>query len=182
MTETQQTKVCPLCAETIKAAAKVCPHCRRGQGRLVFVSRYDLLALLSILVFVLIVVFSWYFFGTSRKFSPERHKITVLSTQFGVERTSDHTNVVVSGILTNASDYTWKLTGFEIRFLDGAGKTVDAENAGSEYMDLTILSHAECSFRLSLPFRESIPEHTSSRVRVTKAEQPGFWFASEAGE
>jgi RNA polymerase subunit RPABC4/transcription elongation factor Spt4 len=33
MPENEQTKVCPLCAETIKAAAKVCPFCRSKQGR-----------------------------------------------------------------------------------------------------------------------------------------------------
>jgi hypothetical protein len=33
MAEHEQTKVCPHCAEIIKAAAKVCPHCRYWQKK-----------------------------------------------------------------------------------------------------------------------------------------------------
>jgi hypothetical protein len=33
MAENESTKVCPHCAEIIKAAAKVCPHCRYWQKK-----------------------------------------------------------------------------------------------------------------------------------------------------
>ncbi len=178
MPETEPTKVCPLCAETIKAAAKVCPYCRRSQRGIFFLSRYDLFAVFSCLAIIAAFSFGWHLWGTRRQFSPAQHKITVLSTQFGVERNGDRTNVVMSGMLTNASAYTWKLTGFEIRFFDASGKTVDAAHAGSEYLELTVLPHAERSFRLDLPFREIVPAHASFSVTVAEAKPPGFWLDS----
>jgi hypothetical protein len=33
MGDASQTKTCKLCAESIKAAAKVCPFCQAHQGR-----------------------------------------------------------------------------------------------------------------------------------------------------
>ncbi len=176
MAENEQIKICPLCAESIKAAAKVCPHCRKLQGRFFCISQSDLHAILAVALFILSTFLAFYFFGSSRQYSPARHKILVLNKQFGIETTSDHTNVVVSGVLTNASDYTWKLTGFEIRFLDAAGKIIDTDHAGSEYMDLTVLPHDECSFHLNLPFREKVPAFAASKVTVTEAKEPGFWF------
>jgi uncharacterized protein (DUF983 family) len=176
MAENEQTKICPLCAEAIKAAAKVCPHCHKSQKRFFFISQYDLQAALVVVLFGVSAVLAFWFFGTGRQYSPELHKITVLSTQFSVEATSDHTNVVVSGVLTNASNYAWKLTGFQIRFLDADGKTVEMSNAGSEYMDLTVLPHSDRSFNLGLYFIKTIPAHSSSRMTVTEAKAPGFWF------
>ncbi len=176
MAENEQTKVCPLCAETIKAAAKVCPHCRKSQKRFFFLSQYDVQAILASALFILSLFFAFWFFGASRQYLPELHKITVLSTQFGIETTSEQTNVIVSGVLTNASGYTWELTGFQVRFLDAAGKTIEMSNAGSEYMDLTVLPYSDISFHLNLYSIKVIPAYTSSKMTVTEARDPGFWF------
>ncbi|MEJ0089125.1 MAG: hypothetical protein WDM80_05160 [Limisphaerales bacterium] len=75
------------CAETIKAAARVCPFCRKSQNRFFFISQYDLQAGLVLLFLILSVFLAFWFFGTGRRYSPELHKITVLSTQFGIEAT-----------------------------------------------------------------------------------------------
>jgi predicted nucleic acid-binding Zn ribbon protein len=176
MADNEQTKICPLCAEKIKAAARVCPFCRKSQKRFFFISQFDLQMVLVLVLFVLSVFLAFWFFGTGRQYSPELHKITVLSTQFGIETTSEHTNVVVSGVLTNASSYTWKLTGFQIRFLDAAGKTVEMSNAGSEYIDLTVLPHSDRSFHLDLYSIKTVPSYDSTKMTVTEAIDPGFWF------
>ncbi len=175
MVENKQTKICPLCAETIKAAAKVCPHCRKLQGRFCFISQHDAQAIGAVLVFIALAFLACWFFGTGREYSPKRHKIIVLSSQFGIESTKDHTNAIVSGVLTNASEYKWDVTRFEIRFLDAAGRIVDTESAGSEYQSLSVLPHGEASFHLGLSMK-TLPVFSNSQITVTEAKDPGFWF------
>ena len=177
MTESEQTKVCPLCAETIKAAAKVCPHCRRPQNRWFFISEHDAMALCALVVLIISVISVVRFFGFGRQYSPVRHKLTVLNTAFGVEATSEHTNVVVSGIVTNESDYTWQLMGFQVRFLDSGGKTFEVGNGSYAYC--VIPSHTESSFKLDLYSLQKIPQFSSVKAAVTEAKEPGFWFNND---
>jgi hypothetical protein len=58
MAETERTKVCPLCAETIKAAAKVCPYCRKSQRGWASFKVYDLGALAAALFFIGAIFFN----------------------------------------------------------------------------------------------------------------------------
>lgn len=183
MTDNEQTKICPLCAETIRAAAKVCPHCRRPQKRRFFISDHETHAIGALLFFIAAAFLALWFFTTGRRYSPEKHIITVLSAEFGVETTSYQTNeietnVIVSGVLTNASEYSWKLTGFEVRFLDAAGKTVDVGKGGSEYLDLIVLPHSDHAFHVSLFPMKTVPTHAGSMVTVTEASDPNFWFSN----
>ena len=176
MLENKPTKVCPLCAETIKAAAKVCPHCRRVQTRWFFINEYDLMAVMSVILFAGASFVCFKVFGEGRNFSSSRGKIIVLSSHASVEAHHDYTNVVVSGVLTNASDYAWNLGMFEVRYLDMAGKVVDADEGSGGF---TVLSHSEHSFRLTLYSRKTVPDHVSQQVQVRSASDPGFWWSSD---
>lgn len=172
MAEIETTKVCPLCAETIKAAAKVCPHCRKIQTRWFFINEYDLTAVLSVIFFVGAVFVAFKAFGEGRSFASSRDKVTVLSSQLSIDANHDYTNVVVSGIMTNASDYAWNLGRVEVQFLDAAGKVIDADASS---IGSTVLSHSDHSFRLTLYSRNTIPNHASYKVLVRSASDPGFW-------
>ena len=173
MAENEQTKVCPLCAETIKAAAKVCPHCHKIQKRWLFITQYDLLGIVTLLLVVGTVWILVKLFAEGRSFSSSRDKITVLSSQLAVDANSDDTNVVVSGILTNASNYAWNTKEFEVRFYDSSGKIVDT---GSGEDGFTVLPHSDHSFQITLYSRKSIPEHSSRKVILRSAGDPDAWF------
>jgi hypothetical protein len=171
MAENNQTKICRRCAETIKSAARVCPYCRTPQNRLIFISEHEACAIGAVMFFVGFAFLAFWIFGTGREYSPQRYKITVLSCQFGIEATRDHTNAIVSGVLTNESDYKWDVTRFEIRFLDSAGKIIDTDSAGSEYDALSVLPHSECPFHLGL-YMKALPAFSSSQITIKEAKDP----------
>jgi len=175
MPENESTKVCPLCTETIKAAAQVCPYCRRNQGRGWFLSRYDLLAMVTALLFIGALVVTGNFFNTGRSYASSRDKIEVLNSQLMVDVSGEARNVGMTGILTNKSDYAWHDLAFEVRYLDGSGKLLDVDS-GSE--DFTVLAHTDHSFHLDFASRKSAPEHASYKVIVRSAREPGRWFAT----
>lgn len=173
MSENEQAKICPLCAETIKAAARVCPHCRKIQRRGLFITKYDLLALAMPLLVLGTFFLLDQMFAKGRSFSPSRDKIEVLSSQMMVGDCGYSTNVVVSGILTNRSDYAWQMIEFEVRYLDGSGKIIDVDSGSDGF---TVLPHSDHSFHLTLYSRQSIPEHTSHKILIRSATDQNAWF------
>jgi hypothetical protein len=176
MAENEQTKVCPHCAETIKAAAKVCPHCHKIQKRWLFITGYDLLVLAMGLLFIGTVFWFIKMSSNGRSFSSSREKIEVLNSQLAIDDSHDHTNVIVSGVLTNSSDYEWEMRSFEVRYLNSSGKIVDVDLASDWF---TVLPHSDHSFHLTLWSRKSIPEHASYKVFVRSAKDSNAWFPGD---
>jgi hypothetical protein len=169
MPDNEQTKVCPLCAETIKAAAKVCPHCRRSQGRWFVLSRYDVLAIATPLLLVgAIYLFSRVFYQ-ERDFALDRDKILVLDFHFAVAKDRHETNVVVSGVLTNESEHSWDIGDFEIRYLNREGKILNAANSSDGFI---VLPHCDHSFSMTLYSLKSVPQFASCKIKVISAEDP----------
>ena len=173
MAETEPTKICPLCAETIKAAAKVCPHCRKVQGRGFFMSLNDWTGIGALIFLIAAVYVVIRLVGDGRDFGSSRGKVAVLSTQSDIEVSSSITNEFVFGVMTNASDYAWARVRFEVRFLDESGRLVYLENASD---DFTVLAHSDHSFRLLLDNYKSVPKHAECKVLVCSASDPNVWF------
>ena len=176
MAETEQTKVCPLCAETIKAAAKVCPYCRKSQRRLAFLTRYDV-GTIAAIVFLLGAVFIFERICYPRRdFGLDRNKIQVSNFDFAVERSRYYTNVVILGILTNGSEHAWNIEQFEVRFLDRDGKLAEMDDLSTG--DFTILPHSDHAFSEYLHRGEIFPRYASYRIGVLSAEDPRapFWL------
>jgi hypothetical protein len=176
MTENEQTKICPLCAETIKAAARVCPYCRKNQRRGLFLNRFDLIGAITALLMLATFLLLARMFTEGRSFSSNRDKIEVISSKVAFQIKPHYTNIVVSGILTNRSNYSWQIRAFEIRFFDGSGKIIDADEGWPDSR-LTVLPDSDHSFRFRLDSRKSIPEHASYKVMVRSANDPSIPFA-----
>jgi len=176
MAENEQTKVCPLCAETIKAAAKVCPFCRASQRRWPFLTVHDLIMILTVLFAFAASALLFHLMDHGRTFSPKRDHLEVLHSWMAVQMTEWgtrwSTNVVVEGIMTNGSPYAWKvgdLGELEVRFFGPDGKITDTDTISGD--EFTILPHSHHSFRFYLD-RKSIPEHASYKIYVRLAKDP----------
>ncbi len=174
MSESEQTKVCRRCAETIKAAAKVCPYCRSSQTRWLFVSKHEVIPILTLLLFAGTAWLIFFYFSQSeRRFSPSRDRIEILSSQVTIQKTKYGQHVVVVGVLTNQSPYAWLVGDFSVRYFDKDGKTLDVDSSIEVF---TVLPHSDHSFRLSFESRKSIPEYTNHKVYVRKATDPKAWW------
>jgi len=132
MGDVSQTRICPLCAETIKAAAKVCPFCRAHQSRFGLWREQLIqlvLALLSVGLFV--VVCFWVFpdgaSSSGRQFARHREDLGVLRSS--LEREKKKPKFWLTGYVTNRGDYPWRVRELESRFLDTQGNLLDVRRS-----------------------------------------------------
>ena len=164
MAENEPTKVCPLCAETIKAAAKVCPFCRSKQVRHALL-RQELLFGVPVLVVIVtaIMVISW--------FSPDKkgvggRSLIVLSTS--LDRTGTKPDIWLTGIVTNRGEYPWRVHELEVRFLDERGNLLDVSHP--DVKDLFVVQpRQEHGFRVELNRLVFTNNNVAHQVRVQMA-------------
>jgi hypothetical protein len=158
MAEAEPTKTCPHCAETIKTAAVVCPHCRYWQKKWSWYNPKVLTAFGLVVMtayFVGIGIFMDTMFGSKEQFATYRDEITVVSSQHSQRISTSgcdsniNVYVTVVGTLTNRSDIAWKDVGVEAQFLDKSGKQFDAITVNADqYRGTTLLPHGEAAFKI----------------------------------
>ena len=167
----QSVKVCPLCAETIKEAAKVCPFCHAGQTRLahwgpylgVAFSAFALLAFVGLTCFWLIPDV---FRSKGRGFAPYRAQLVV--TRTALEREETKPEFWLSGYIINTGDYPWRVQQLEVRFMEGDGNLVDVRQPEiSEHF--VIQPHQERTFRVALGTLVHTNNRIVAKVRVQEA-------------
>jgi hypothetical protein len=124
-----ETKVCPRCAETIKAAAKVCPFCQSHQSRW-GLWKQELAMLACLLVLYLVsVLFFFAFLPDNDAFDNSTHPSTsnsLVTGQIAMERDDPLSRFWISGIVTNVGSHPWRVHGIEVRLLDSQGGLRDA--------------------------------------------------------
>lgn len=120
------------------------------------------------MVFVGAVAILFLLFSGERKFVPSRDRIEVLSSQLGIDVSEERTNVVVSGVLSNATSYSWIIGDLEMRFYDKDGKIMDVMWATDDAHS-RVLAHGEQSFHVSVFNSSSIPAYATYNVRVSSA-------------
>ena len=173
MSEADQTKVCPLCAETIKAAAKVCPHCRYWQKKWSIQNpqvAVALWALLAIAVWSAFGIFIGEMFGPKEDFANYRDEISVVNSQFSQRIYNSNLWNTVVGTLTNHCDVSWKDVGVEAQFFDKSGKMIDAITVNAaDYRGVAILPHGEATFKIEGRAAQTSTDYWTNKLNVRTA-------------
>jgi hypothetical protein len=127
MDDVSQSKTCPRCAETIKAAAKACPFCQSGQGRFALWQE-QLVSGLSLLLLVVLLGLVCYRAlpdvpASGRSFARHRDDLRVLRAS--LERDKKKPEFWLTGCVTNVGHFPWRVHELESRFLDAQGNLLD---------------------------------------------------------
>ena len=124
-----ETKTCPHCAETIKAAAKRCPRCRTGLIKTKNAKWLEL-GVFYFLICTPILLAAWWMREINEPgepFDSYRSQIIVTNTTMNYSR-SDNTNIIaVVGYLVNESSLAWNTLQVEAQFFDINGILVDTK-------------------------------------------------------
>jgi len=183
MAETEQTKVCPLCAESIKVAAKVCPHCRSWQKKWSLQNPQTTQSIGAVCGVVFIaggVIGLGIFFdgliGPKRDFAPYQNQISVVSSEASFRMpSSSNLTVSVVGIITNQSEFGWKHVGLEAQLFDKDRKLIDVISSDSDYGGITVLPHSEAGFKIEGKATKKESEYASHKVFVRTAKDIKAW-------
>jgi hypothetical protein len=182
MAETEQTKVCPLCAETIKAAAKVCPHCHSWQKKWSLQNPRTMQSISA--VFALIFIFGTvcglgYFLDhliePKHDFAQYQDQVTVVESETSFHVVDSNLMVAVVGVITNQSPFGWKELGMEAQFFNGDGKLIDVIQEEGEYNGFEIQPRSEAAFRIDRRAIRKEQEYKSTRVFVRTGKDISAW-------
>jgi hypothetical protein len=184
MAETEQTKVCPLCAETIKTAAKVCPHCRHWQSRKWSLSNPQFMQSVAAVfwaaaIFGAIVGLAYFLenlIGPKRDFAPYQNQIGIVSSEVNFRMYGSNLTVFVVGLVTNKSEFAWKNIGLEAQLFDKNGKLIDVIQASdSSYNGVVMLPHSEAGFKIQSKATKDESEYATHKVIVGTGKDFRAW-------
>jgi hypothetical protein len=180
MAENEQIKICPLCAESIKAAAKVCPHCRSIQKKWSLQNPQVngmCFAVIYVLIFTGLLAWIVKAFGPKEDFAEYKNEINVVDSQFSQRMAGSNLMVTVVGTLTNHSAVGWKDVGVEARFFDKAGKLIDAITVNAnDYKGVVILPHGETSFKIEGRASHPAADYFTNELNVRWAKDANALF------
>lgn len=177
MSDGADTKICPMCAEPIRVAAKLCPHCRHVQARWSFLNPNVIATLVGIfwLCGILgVVLFAERLF-TNRDFEPHRPQFSVIESTVTQRTTSNAIYVVVSGVISNGSSYSWKDVGVEAQIFDHDGKLIDVIPAPSDYGGIVVSAHALAAFKIESRTGRQLRDYASHKAFVRWGKDVKTW-------
>jgi hypothetical protein len=129
MNENAETKICPFCAEMVKAAAKRCPFCNSRLSRYAFHLQEGLYGLAFLICFGCFVLASYWAFpegsgSDGRSFEKHRDELAIRNVSVAItgHGTSGH-YYDVSGFVTNRGNYPWRVENIELTISNAQGIT-----------------------------------------------------------
>ena len=150
MNEAGETKVCPQCAETIKATAKKCPFCNSRLVRYALFLQELVLGLhcligLACVIIVGVWLFPYGIGGEGRSFARHRNDLETKNVTIRVEKHgTDAYDYHVSGVVTNKGQYPWRVQEFELTVTNTQGM---ADVTHAEVKEpFVVQSHTEHAF------------------------------------
>lgn len=168
-----ETKICPLCAETIKAAAKKCPFCNSalpssGFRRQEIVTGISYLILIGGFIFAVAVLAPKDSMEDGRDFARHRQELEVV--KLNVDLVNSGTTALsynASGFVTNKGDHPWRVREFELTVSNIVGVADIRNDRLSE--PFVVQPHAEhaFAFRCNTIVTNQI---VGARVRVAAAQ------------
>jgi hypothetical protein len=166
-------KICPYCAESIRAAAKVCPHCRQP---LTFRSmRHPVTAFLVMLVPMLacvVFIATGVVYKLDKILNPGPHYGELLSSLSVTESHMNHVqatneqHIYLYGLITNRSEVAWQRVEFDCRFFDKNGALIDAQTGLSPWV---VQPHDEAAFRVGINPSRPVGDYDSYKISVVWA-------------
>lgn len=167
------TRTCPFCAESISAAARVCPRCRQWLKRRSWRNPEVRNAVGAVLCLAALAALGGAgITALDRLFNPRPYysempdALQVLETHMNWVQTTNNVFVYVTGLLTNRSAVAWKDVEFECRFYGPDGSMVDADH---ELDLLTVRPYDDAAFRVRIIPCRPASDYRGVKVWVTWA-------------
>jgi hypothetical protein len=162
-------KMCPYCAEQIRAAAKVCPRCRQW---------LSLLSLRNPAVFVTVFIFGLVVSGVGLiifmdrltdpgiDFAMYRNGISVVESHMNFGTEGKEPAVYIVAVITNKTDIAWKQVQLDVSFFNRAGTLIDAR---SGYYAWTLYPHDDSALRINTTPSHPLTDYDSYKIVVNYA-------------
>lgn len=173
-------RICPFCAETIEAKAKLCPHCHQWLTWKSF--RHPVVSMLVHIVPVTIIYVTLivamlssidHMMYPKPYYSEFPNSLKVLESHLNWAKTSNGLRIYLTGVLTNSSPVAWRSTEFDCRFFDSHGLMLDA-CVGQSYG--TVLPSDESAFRVAIIPIAPTNEYASFKIFINNARNTKSWF------